>query len=378
MPAEDAGVALARRLRSLREDEWPQARITQLQLARALGGDRPLSVPLISSWESLSKPKIPPLSRLEAYATFFATSRSIEGGRPRMPDPAALTPEERARRGELYRELSALRAAALRRLNEPARPAPGGISGLGGLCDTAGAPGEGPWLFEEGEAVTLVCAQLPPDMLARMPYADRDDPDFIELYTYADLDALFELHGHVRALNPGSQVNLRVAQRLHPDDYTTHLVLLGGVDWNLATQNALNRLRLPVEQVADWNDPAGPSFVVTDGAERRAFHPVLDRSGDAKRLVEDVGHFFRGRNPYNRKRTISICNGMYGRGVLGVVRALTDARFRDRNAEHIAERFGGAESYSIVTRVTIEGGVVLTPDWTIPDNLLHEWTGCTE
>ncbi|MDF5752358.1 helix-turn-helix transcriptional regulator [Spongiactinospora sp. TRM90649] len=373
MSTEDAGQALARRLRSLREDEWPDTRITQLQLAQALGGDRPLSVPLISSWESLSKPKIPPVSRLEAYATLFATRRSVDTGHVRMPDPAGLSPEERARRGELYRELQALRAAALRGLNDPARRAP-----VGGLGAMTAANGDGPWLFAEGEAITLVCAQLPPDMRERMPYADPDDPDFIELYTYADLDALFELHGHVRALNPRSQVNLRVAQRLQPDDYTTHLVLLGGVDWNHATQNVLNRLSLPVRQIADWENPAGPYFEVSREGGSEAFYPILERVGDGKRLVGDVGHFYRGQNPYNRKRTISICNGMYGRGVHGVVRALTDARFRDRNAEHVAERFGDAESYSILTRVTIEGGVVLTPDWTIPDNLLHEWSDPTE
>jgi transcriptional regulator with XRE-family HTH domain len=64
---------LARRLRELREASWPDMKVTQPQLARAMGGDRSLSVALISSWESRTNPKIPPIPRLEAYATFFAT-----------------------------------------------------------------------------------------------------------------------------------------------------------------------------------------------------------------------------------------------------------------------------------------------------------------
>jgi hypothetical protein len=36
---------------------------------------------------------------------------------------------------------------------------------------------------------------------------DLDDPHYTELYTYSELDALFELHGHLRAAN---QVNLSV------------------------------------------------------------------------------------------------------------------------------------------------------------------------
>ena len=43
-------------------------------------------------------------------------------------------------------------------------------------------------------------------MLDRMPYTDVEDPDYIELLTYSELSALFELHGHLRAANPANQV----------------------------------------------------------------------------------------------------------------------------------------------------------------------------
>jgi hypothetical protein len=95
--------------------------------------------------------------------------------------------------------------------------------------------------------------------------------------------------------------------------------------------------------------------------------------GDRRSLIEDVAHFFRAPNPLNEKRTITICNGMYQRGTLGAVRALTDVRFRDRNEAHLRERFAGQRTFSIVTRVEVILGAAVTPDWTSSDDLLHEW-----
>jgi hypothetical protein len=105
--AEDPTHALARRLRALREEAWPGVRVTQLGLARALG----VSVPSISSWESLDNPKPPPWHRLRAYATFFATPRSTENRQFRLIDPDDMDDAERARRVALERELFDLRAA---------------------------------------------------------------------------------------------------------------------------------------------------------------------------------------------------------------------------------------------------------------------------
>jgi len=73
-------------------------------------------------------------------------------------------------------------------------------------------------------------------------------------------------------------------------------------------------------------------------------------------------------------RTVTICNGMYSSGSYGAVRALTDARFRDRNAAYLQDRFAGSESFCILSRVLVESGPALTPDWTVPENRLFEWS----
>ena len=221
--------------------------------------------------------------------------------------------------------------------------------------------------------MTIVCAQLPQDLRAHLTYADPESADFVSLYTYADPDALIELFGHIRAVNPRTQVSFHTTEELTADHYTTHLVLLGGVDWNTVTRDVIERVDLPVEQVArdddaPISDPGG--FRVRSNGGTKLFPPLLDSKGH---LLEDVAHFYRGVSPFNRKRTVTVCNGMYGRGTLGAVRALTDARFRDRNREYVRKRFGDAGSFSIISRVPVVDGKGLTPDWTLAENRLHEW-----
>ncbi len=107
--------------------------------------------------------------------------------------------------------------------------------------------------------------------------------------------------------------------------------------------------------------------------ETRLFKPTLQKKRDGKEvLIEDVAHFFRAPSPLNDKRTVTICNGMYQRGTLGAVRALTDARFRDRNERYLRERFAGEDTFSVISRVKVILGNVVTPDWTTED-VLHEW-----
>jgi hypothetical protein len=364
MDSQDARQLLARRLRALRDEGWPGRRITQNQLAQALGG---VSVPLISSWESPTNPHIPPLPRLDAYAALFATERSFNGELPQLISVEDMSDAERHAMNELKLELRQLRKEAMRAGVSAAQ------SGRAVAVDEPLAAG--PWRFPDGHDITLVCAQWPPDKLALIPYTSPTDPDYIELLTYSELDSLFELYGHLRAANPANQVNLRTANRLARDDYTAHLVTLGGVDWNTLTSSTLEKLQLPVRQIADWGTEGGQYFEAGETEPMSQYRPVLKKSGDRMVLDEDVALFARAVNPFNRQRTLTICNGMYGRGTYGAVRALTDARFRDRNAEYLHARFGDSDSYGILTRVPIVNGATLTPDWTTRDYVLFEWPG---
>lgn len=372
MNDEDSRQALARRLRALREGNWPGKKVNQAQLAGALSGDgrRSVSVSLISSWESRNNPTAPPTSRIEDIATFFASPRSFDGKTGHLLSPDEMTAPERASREKLLQELTRLRSEAV-----GVRSVHWRMVGQGALQEIAQSLGTGPYRYEPGERISIVCAQLPQDMLRRMPYTDPLDPDFIELYWYSDLDALLELFGHVRATNPTSPVGFRAAEQLSADDYTGHLISLGGVDWNLTTTRTLDRLQLPVTQVAHWEKPGGAYFEVEETDGRKIAHrPVLEETDGRQILREDVALFARATSPFNRKRFVTICNGMYGRGTLGAVRALTDERFRDRNREYIEDKFGDSEAFCILTRVVVENGQTLTPDWTLPETVLFEWS----
>jgi hypothetical protein len=374
---QDPHQVLARRLRALRELHWPGRKVNQSDLAAALGGDgnRSVSVPLISSWESQTNPKVPPAARLRDIATFFASPRSFDGQAGRLLSLDEMTVQERAAREELLQELTRLRSAAL---NVPALSRPPATVPSADL-EIAQSLGAGPYHFTDGYPVNIICAQLPGEQLDRMkPYSDPSDPDFVAMYRYADLDALFELHGHLRAANPTTQVNLRLAHELQPDDYTgAHMIALGGVDWNQATRRVLEHLQLPVKQVSrlDESEPGAAHFEVKGEDGRLVVHrPRLDKSDGRSILREDVALFARAPSPFNRKRYVTICNGMFGSGTYGAVRALTDALFRDRNAEYLRGAYGDSDAFCILSRVTMENGKALTPDWTLPETRLFEWS----
>lgn len=346
-----ASRALARRLRVLREELWPDVRLTQSQLAEAIG----VSTSLISAWENVDKPVNPPVKRLETYATLFAVERSREGRTLRVLPFEELTDEERHQRQKLLHELLWLREG-----NEPAVTQPAPVLVM--ATDL--------WTFPRDQQITIVCASLPEDLRAHLTYANPESAAFTSLYTYADPDALIELFGHIRARNPDNQVSFGTSEGLRTDDYTSHLVLLGNVGWNSVTQDLIERVELPVWRVDRDDDSEDGGFHVRQGRGSWLIRPNLDSAGH---LLEDVAHLYRGLNPFNHKRTVTVCTGMYGQGTLGAVRALTDVRFRDRNIAYVRERFCGAEAFSIVSRVPVVVGQVLTPDWTFEENRLHEW-----
>jgi hypothetical protein len=363
---------LASRLRALREEHWPGRKVNQDQLAAAIGGaGKSVSVSLVSSWESRTNPKVPPAFRIQDIATFFASPRSFDGKIGRLLSPNELTAPEQAARQELLQELTRLRSEALE--------AAARSSYLTTISDSTQAITQPisawPYRFKVGERITIVCGQVPEAMRQKMPYTDPLDPDFIESYRYADLDALIDLWGHLRVTNPTSPVEYRSADQLRTDDYSGHLVLLGGVDWNVATSSVLTRLQLPVAQVNNWDTEGGAYFEVTEEDGRKVAHrPLLQESGGRKILREDVALFARAVSPFNKERSVTICNGMYGRGVYGAVRALTDERFRDRNVEYLQAQFATREAFCILTRVTVENTLTFTPDWTLRETRLFEWS----
>jgi transcriptional regulator with XRE-family HTH domain len=360
---DEAARALAERLRSLRRSHWSDVSITQAQLADALARRKATSVQLISSWERPSSPARPPEDRLHAIATFFSTRRSLDGPAYHLLDESDLTDGERTERDALWRELLELRRAA------PAGDRSAQPGGEGGAERTI--VGRGPWHFPDGAPIIIVCAELPPEEL---PPNAGPGPDSSELSRIADLDALFEVHGHIRAVNPDSEVQYRGASRLRREDSRAHLVLLGGIDWNAVTEDTMRLTGVPVRQHSHDDDPDRGCFEVVEDDDTRSFPPLFAGPETGRTLVQDVGHFLRAPSPLNRSRTVTVCNGMYAIGTFGAVRTLTDKEFRDDNADYLTDTFSDADTFSVLFRVNIINGVLATPEWAAPDTVLHTWS----
>jgi hypothetical protein len=338
--------ALAARLRDLRR-QWPGVRVTQAMVAEALGG----SPPLVSGWESVTNPSVPPHGRLLSYATLFATQRSLEGGRLRLLSDDELTEEETAVRDELHRQLLALRADHAWAVG-PERP-------------------PSSWHFPDGAPVRLVCGRLPDKH--RGSYTAADSPNYSQLHGFADADALIELFGHVRMVNPDSDVRFMLGDEMRSDDLKAHVVLIGGLEWSRAARFFTRLTELPIKQVPNDNIEDGEVFEIEREGRRRQFLPTFLEGDPALGLIEDVGLFARMPNPSFQARTLTVCNGTYSPGVLGAVRTLTDAELRDGNEAYLAARFAGRSEFGLLLRVPVYGGETSTPDFTSDYHRLYVW-----
>jgi transcriptional regulator with XRE-family HTH domain len=332
--------SLSHRLLLLRQRRWDEP-ITQPVLGSLLG----VKAPTISSWERGEA--VPPHDRIVSYATLFASRRSLDAGG--LLDEADLTDAEQAERAALLADLTQLRQRAL----EPRETT---------------APDPDPLRFADGAPIRIICGKLdaPPKTAGGHRW------NYMALSAYADLDALLELHGHLRARNPDSDVRYKLAGRVEGHDLRAHLVLLG----NLALmQTDLRHLmpRLPVSQVVDESAaPDGEVFELASSGER--FGPVFTGEGEERRVVGDVGLVARMPSPVDATRTLTVFSGVYTRGVYGAVRCLTDREIGPANARWLHDRFEADTTYGVLMRVRGADHAIATPRLSDPDVREHEFS----
>jgi hypothetical protein len=335
---------LAVALRDLRESTWLDRVLTQAQLAKVLSSEGHVAAATLSSWESTTNPKTPSAARISAYARFFSTKRSLEG-QPHLIPKDQLTPNELERFNEIE--------AQLQELYRPERPA-----------------ARRSFQFDAGPVV-VVCPEAPVEVQGAL--AGEEDPNFTKLRQYADLDALIELYGHLRAENPEQDVFHRLTSDVVSDDFTSHVILLGGIGWNKVTrrfQSAISQVPITQREVADLK--TGEIFRVDDGSKPKQLYPEYEDLGEGKELIADVGYIARLRNPFKINRTLTICNGIHSRGVFGAVRCLTDASVRDENEKYLANRFPNGE-FAMLLRVPVVSNQTMSPDLQNPLARLYEW-----
>lgn len=353
----DGRAVLARSLRDLRVRHWPGQTVPQRTLAEAFGREKPLSLSLISSWENEKNPTVPPAARLHDYATFFSTERSVGGDRARLLSDDELDASEKAARDELYERLLALRAGAT---DIPIAAAAGSLRFN--------------WRYPRGSVIRIVCGKLDlgADDEFGHPYMRPDHINYTDLLTFADVGALVELFGHLRKVNPDSDVRFVRADRLREaDELASHLILLGGIGLNTVAGALANKTGTPIRQRThpDFQD-RGEIFEVGVGGDTTQYLPEV--AGDS--LIEDVGLLARTPNPNNSATTLTVCNGVFARGVYGAVRVLTDDTLRQQNEAYLAARFAGADRFAVLMRVPVLFGTALTPDLQETKMRLYEWS----
>jgi len=339
MDQRDAA-ALPRKLRALRRSR----RLTQQDIASALN----VGVSSVSSWESTTSLKPPPPARLDEYAVLFAGTDAP----PRLVPDGELTGAQRTERDRLAAELDKLRLAAV------GNPEAGADDGPQSF-----------WHFPDGGPVRVICG-----LVTQQPViAKSRNHNYMQLSAYADLDALTELYGQLRAENPTSNVGYDLAPRLEADDLRSHLVLLGSGNMNPATLRAADLVpNLPVRQVEDPAIEDGEVFVLADDPETR-FLPKFIGDDPTNEVKEDVGWFFRTPNPYNVDRTLTICSGVFTRGVYGAVRFLTDRVLHEANEDVLTARFDGVDTFGLLMKVPVYGHATATPDLRSPGSILYAW-----
>jgi hypothetical protein len=339
-------IRLAERLRDLREGA--PVPLTQTDLGHALGGAKGTVGPAaVSSWENAQSGRLVPASRLDAYARLFCTPRSFEGG-VRLLTEGELTPDERGAFAELKEELVSLRDSAVVR-----EPAPVGVP-------------QSMWHFPDGSPITLVCSRLPADR--RPASSDPDSLNYVRFSDLADLDALIEIYGAIRAYNPTSRVVIMPAQDLRQRDVANHLVLIGGLAWETVNPWFSRIFPIPIQA----GDPADRGAIVVRNPDDGELEFRYRMDGDV--LVEDVGFFARGENPSAPKRTLTICGGITTRGVLGAARCFVDWEMRELNEQYLFPRFPEGSTYCVVMRVPVLNRDPLTPDLSKKENRLFEWS----
>ena len=154
----------------------------------------------------------------------------------------------------------------------------------------------------------------------------RQNPNYTQLQTYADLDALMATRDwHIRAENPDDGCVLQGSPQVRPDDLSgTRYPLLGGIAWNKITRRLSEMARLPLR--AGGLDPGNSSsrweysFVAQiEGQEWKSWAEVGGRRQEACSLRMSVG-LPRVPNPLKLESHISLyVTGIHSRGVYGAV-----------------------------------------------------------
>lgn len=219
------------------------------------------------------------------------------------------------------------------------------------------------WGIKDGDAVIVVCSELE-NPETRQHVEPRE---FIYNLKYGDVDAYFEVVITLLRLYPAIKLRVMSAGELEATrvDLASHLIVIGGPDYNTLTNRVLS-----------WNVTQF-EYRSSDMAARSTQHPdeivIYDKLHDREYCYEsddrDFGYFERIVNPHNSDRRIVLIGGCHTIGVTGAVKAFSMAESEDgeipqgvlRNAKIVAKRVGKTKCFSVLVAVERVGQTISVP-----------------
>jgi len=300
----------------------------------------------------------------------FCTDQSFVSGSPRLLRDDELTEEERQEETELYAELRTLRERVQ-------------------SSDAVPASNKRPsliWHFKNENTINentinIVCSGVKPK--ERPQYADPSHLNYTPYASFADLNALVDVYGEVRAENPSSEVNILLPERLDHNSALSHLVFIGGAavakveadqDENPASQDVRRfapNIPLPTAEAIPGTNTHG--FICSVGEEACGFVSSRQRGT----LVEDIGLIARGPHPNIPHRTVTMLSGITSRGVHGAALCFIHPSLRESNEKFLKSTFGSTEEFCILMRVPVRNNVAMPPNLSDDKNRLYEWSAKT-
>ncbi|HEY4831235.1 MAG TPA: hypothetical protein VIH61_01560 [Waddliaceae bacterium] len=225
------------------------------------------------------------------------------------------------------------------------------------------------WGLKNGDHVIVVCSELP-NIEERQFVKDVENEgerEFIYNLKYGDVDAYFEVIVTLLRLFP--KIKLRILSSGEVEqiraDFTQHLILIGGPDYNTITRKYLEKgitqidYRCPETEKCSHNHPN--EIVIFDRASGQEYCEFTNE--------KDYGYFERIKNPDDPRKNIILIGGCHTIGVTGAVKAFSmfesahgeTPRVVLQNARLIAKRISQKSEFVVLIEAERLSQTIKTP-----------------
>lgn len=219
------------------------------------------------------------------------------------------------------------------------------------------------WGIKDKDYVIVVCSELD-DPEERQNVEPRE---FIYNLKYGDVDAYFEVVITLLRLFP--KIKLQVMSCGEAEntrmDFGSHLVLIGGPDYNTFTERVLEKkitqfyYRSPY---ADEYSKMNPDEIVLYDSQKKVEYCELSEE-------KDFGYFERVFNPNNPEKSIILIGGCHTIGVTGSIKAFSMFESEQgeipkivmSNAKKLSKKISRKSEFSVLLPVERVGQTINTP-----------------